>query len=238
MSHNTSYDAFVDHINKLYPTAEHLRDDYIEVGDLSVSFRRMSDLEKRYINDLERLKGKSWAPQLMRVIRWNNWIAVVATKQPFEYRSLKQCAEYHLDDDIMKMVTKVVFSELHSLGVAHGRLHHSNIYISEDRESVFINDFTLACTIDEEKTSCDQTIYNCPNTCGILEGGTTTVKSDYWALGVTFYTCIFGEPFHTESNGEYSWMVYKKRDIISDYCNELLKGLLDHDPKTRCICSN
>ncbi|CAI2366758.1 unnamed protein product [Moneuplotes crassus] len=140
---------------------------------------------------------------------------------------------------IMRTLLKTV-NYLHSMNIAHLDIKPENIMLGEDKNLKLI-DFGISKQMENEKFSgiVGSSFYIAPE----VIAGKYDLKCDIWSCGVILYILLCGYlPF----NGQNTNAVLKKIKLcdlnfthkefssISENGMELVKMMLDPDPKTRC----
>eukprot|EP01080_Neovahlkampfia_damariscottae_P008167 gene8167-12627_t len=149
-----------------------------------------------------------------------------------------------MDENLIK---KIIFeiasglSELHYKKIVHRDLKPANILLSNKKNPSFkIADFGFAKFIDENilsKTICGTVLYMAPE---IIKGTGYDQKVDLWSLGVMWYELIYKRnPFSKSTNKQQFLQSVISGNIefedvnYSKECIELIKKLLEKDPKKR-----
>lgn len=127
---------------------------------------------------------------------------------------------------------------LDKLGIVHRDIKPNNILLTNDCKTLKIIDFGLSCQESGEmlETVCGSPLYMAPE---IIGKNKYDRKSDLWSVGLILYEMLFGKhPFRECRNVreiieklENGRIRYKK--CISEECLDLLKTLLQKDPKKR-----
>ena len=128
----------------------------------------------------------------------------------------------------------------HSRGVVHRDLKLENVLFKntlKDDYFVKVVDFGIA-GVAQEKVDSGTLAYMAPET---LNGNATTSPAiDVWAIGVMFYTMIFGElPFYSSSEKDLIKKIvndkvkYKNSYPITQMGKDMLNAMLEKDPTKR-----
>ena len=132
---------------------------------------------------------------------------------------------------------------LHKHNIIYRDLKPENILISSDGH-IKLADFGLAkenvITDDPNKTFCGSPLYLSPE---MLSREGTTKASDIYGIGAILYELITGKPpfFSQDQNVLYKKIVENKivfQEFFSDELKDLLKKMLDKDPKKRIGINN
>jgi len=146
--------------------------------------------------------------------------------------------------NIIKQITNSL-DYLHSNNIVHRDLKPENLlYVDKEGDRIMLVDFGLAKQIKGGgalSTPCGSPAYVAPE---VLERKPYGAEVDWWSLGVILYILLCGfPPFHDEHNNLKR--LYKKIkkgnfqfvspywDTISDEAKDLVKNLLNTDPKER-----
>jgi len=129
----------------------------------------------------------------------------------------------------------------HSRGVVHRDLKLENVLFKNTRKDDFfvkVVDFGIA-GVAQEKVDAGTLAYMAPE-CLDRVGATTSPAIDVWAIGIMFYTMIYGElPFFS---GEEKTLIkriisdqvrFKNTYPITSLGKDMLKAMLDKDPAKR-----
>lgn len=136
------------------------------------------------------------------------------------------------------------FKELHKHKIMHRDFKSANIFIHDD--VLVIGDFGLSnIGEDQDSLKIGTPINAAPE---VLNGGHFGVydtKVDLWSIGVTFYEMLFGyNPFFSNDDSIKTLELMQKHHSgknlyfnseipISEPCKQLLKSLIEFDPKKR-----
>ncbi|KAI9279857.1 kinase-like domain-containing protein [Sporodiniella umbellata] len=136
---------------------------------------------------------------------------------------------------------------LHQNKIAHRDLKPENILVaSKDLLHVKISDFGLAKIITKDKgldSQCGTAHYVAPEI--LTETRSYNMQCDLWSLGVVMYICLCGyPPFNDETDTPMKLQITKGLygfqspfwNDISAKAIELIKGLLNINPKQRLTC--
>jgi len=131
----------------------------------------------------------------------------------------------------------------HKMGVAHRDLKPENLlYATRDPHSIIkISDFGLAKIYDSSlmTTQCGTPSYVAPE---VLEGKGYDEAVDFWSIGIILYILLCGfPPFYDDDNDKLFELIAKAKvefpspywDNISDPAKDLIRKLLNADPKSR-----
>lgn len=123
--------------------------------------------------------------------------------------------------------------------IIHRDLKPHNIMLSADRKTIKITDFNFARELydnDLAQTLCGSPLYMAPE---IIEREDYSVKSDLWSVGIILYELVYGKsPYWDSINILDLVKKIKERNInypqiVSAECINLMKKLLQRDPKKR-----
>jgi len=134
------------------------------------------------------------------------------------------------------------FRELHKYKIMHRDFKLANIFLNDD--NIVIGDFGFAKSgADMATTKLGTPLTMAPE---LLNAGSNlnyTNKADLWSIGVCYYQMLFGQaPFKVSSMTELQSKVkthsgdnlnFPSDTPISQECKDLLKGLIQNDPKKR-----
>ena len=129
----------------------------------------------------------------------------------------------------------------HSRGVIHRDLKLENVlFKNQSKDDFFVKvvDFGIA-GVAQEKVDSGTLAYMSPE-CLDKVDSKTSAAIDVWAIGVMFYTMIYGElPFYSsEEKGLIKKICsdnikFKNTYPITDLGRDMLKAMLDKDPSKR-----
>ena len=191
--------------------------------------------------------------QIMKMIKHPNvvkLIDVLASNNKY-YLILEYCSNGDLKDfsknrdineDILRNYMTQIRNglyELYTKHIIHRDLKPHNILVTHDNK-LKISDFGFAKSYDPDKdlqqTMCGSPLYMAPE---ILEGNPYTNLADLWSVGVIMYELFYGiVPIHGQNIADLIINIRKfvytsSNKPISDECNDLLRKLLQTDPKKR-----
>lgn len=133
---------------------------------------------------------------------------------------------------------------LHNLSetitIIHGDIKPSNIFISNDKESVLLGDFGISSVVDSDDYSigsiCGTPEY-APPSYGVVDKVKKTKAYDYGSLGLVIFYMATGYSYFANLSTEQIAESWSKGIIIPDYIETriklLLKGLLEIDENKR-----
>ncbi|EAR84334.2 Serine/Threonine kinase domain protein (macronuclear) [Tetrahymena thermophila SB210] len=134
----------------------------------------------------------------------------------------------------------LALEEFHSRGVVYKDLIPENILIN-DKGHVFLTDFGNArFNILQDDHQPPDTIITCYTAPEVLKGEDYSKLSDYWCFGVLLYELLTGVPPFYSENLELQYKLILEDELefpsflnISYPCQQLIKQLLQKDPKKR-----
>eukprot|EP00352_Strombidinopsis_acuminata_P003276 CAMPEP_0176381638 /NCGR_PEP_ID=MMETSP0126-20121128/32040_1 /TAXON_ID=141414 ORGANISM="Strombidinopsis acuminatum, Strain SPMC142" /NCGR_SAMPLE_ID=MMETSP0126 /ASSEMBLY_ACC=CAM_ASM_000229 /LENGTH=226 /DNA_ID=CAMNT_0017745579 /DNA_START=264 /DNA_END=944 /DNA_ORIENTATION=- len=131
----------------------------------------------------------------------------------------------------------------HDIGLIHRDLKPENLlYESEEEKSIIkVSDFGVARFVQNElaTTACGTPSYLAPE---MTIGGGYGKEVDMWSIGIIIYIMLCGfPPFYSDNNQELFKMIQSGQydfpspywDDVSESAKELVKSLLQVDPKQR-----
>ena len=180
---------------------------------------------------------------------------IVSLKYAFQTSSkFYLCLEYAPGGDLFNLMKRrqislhdiklyiieisLALNELHRNNIIYRDLKPENI-LFDDHGHIKLTDFGLSKELDKSndanKTFCGTSDYMAPE---IVKRSGYDKQIDWWGVGVVAYEMIFGNtPFASlNKNRLYSNIVNKEiyfDDEVDDDLKELLKSLLDKNPKKR-----
>lgn len=152
-----------------------------------------------------------------------------------------------IDDKHVKQYVKQLnegLNALHNLNdnftIIHGDLKPSNIFISNDRESVLIGDFGISSFLDGDEYSignaCGTPEY-APPSYGVVNKVKKTKAYDYGSLGLVLFHMAVGYSYFRSLSTEEIAKEWEKGIEIPEYLDTriklLLKGLLEKEENVR-----
>ena len=174
--------------------------------------------------------------------------------------------ERKLDENECKLILRQlldVVNHLHESGIVHGDIKAENIIYDEKNKKIALIDYGSARKVSNSSSkgiTGGSLAYMAPE---LITGGNSTKESDLWAIGVLFYTMIFGYPpffsdedyrnnstlllnapfwFLNNSDTEYLREEITKADLanidtVSPSLATLIRTLLSIDPQNRLTAS-
>jgi serine/threonine protein kinase len=139
----------------------------------------------------------------------------------------------------MKQLANALFY-LKNRNIIHRDLKPQNILLTVDLQTIKITDFNFARELYENdlaQTMCGSPLYMAPE---IISGGTYTVKSDLWSVGLILYEMVYGKSPYSDAVNimdllkKINTKNIKYSNSVSFECNDLLRRLLQKKPKDRC----
>jgi len=154
----------------------------------------------------------------------------------FHYTEKKVC-------EIVRQIAHGV-RYMHRMGIAHRDLKPENILCTNNSvETVKVADFGISKCLQQKdefmRTMCGTISYTAPE---VIQGKAYGKQVDYWSIGVIMYILLCGyPPFYGESDFDIATSIISRDpDMpddewghVSDRGKEVVKGLLNRDPKKR-----
>jgi serine/threonine protein kinase len=133
----------------------------------------------------------------------------------------------------------------HRLGTVHRDVKPSNILVREDDGRALIADFGIARTVGQEQLTRSGVVTGTPSYFApeLARGQEPTPASDVWALGVSLYVAVQGEPPYAEQANAIALLntIASEPPPEPTRAGPLATGIecmLDPDPDTRCTMAD
>ena len=191
--------------------------------------------------------------KILKLLHHNNIIqlfSVIQTQSSIylimEYASGKELFDYIVKNKRLSEIESLKFYQqilsgieyLHKLGIVHRDLKPENLLL-DSKKNIKIADFGLSNLYDKNqllKTACGSPCYAAPE---MINGfNYVPIMVDIWSSGIILFAMICGYlPFEDNNND----ILYKKitdgkfyfPNFVSDLARDLIKGILNVDPKKR-----
>ena len=191
--------------------------------------------------------------KILKLLHHNNIIqlfSVIQTKNSIylimEYASGKELFDYIVKNKRLDEIESLKFYQqilsgieyLHKLGIVHRDLKPENLLL-DSKNNIKIADFGLSNLYNNNqmlKTACGSPCYAAPE---MINGyNYVPIMVDIWSSGIILFAMICGYlPFEDNNND----ILYKKitngkfyfPNFVSDLARDLIKGILNVDPKKR-----